>query len=69
MEPLLTLTSRVVVIPDADIDTDIIFPARFLLLTVKKGLGRYAFHDKRRVGGVEVAGFPWRRATPIPPAS
>lgn len=58
MEPLVTLTSRLAVIPDADIDTDIIFPARFLLLTVKKGLGRYAFHDKRRVGGVEIAGFP-----------
>jgi 3-isopropylmalate/(R)-2-methylmalate dehydratase small subunit len=58
MEPLVTLTSRAAVIPDADIDTDIIFPARFLLLTVKKGLGRYAFHDKRIVNGAEVPGFP-----------
>jgi 3-isopropylmalate/(R)-2-methylmalate dehydratase small subunit len=58
MEQFRTLTSRVAVIPDADIDTDIIFPARFLLLTVKKGLGRYAFHDKRLANGAGVAGFP-----------
>jgi 3-isopropylmalate/(R)-2-methylmalate dehydratase small subunit len=31
----------------ANIDTDIIFPARFLLITAKTGLGRYAFHDWR----------------------
>jgi 3-isopropylmalate dehydratase small subunit len=58
VDALLTLTSRVAVIPDADIDTDIIFPARFLLITAKKGLGRYAFHDKRFVDGREVPGFP-----------
>ncbi|MCE4552883.1 3-isopropylmalate dehydratase small subunit [Pelomonas sp. P8] len=33
--------------PDADIDTDIIFPGRFLVLTQKAGLGRYAFYEKR----------------------
>ena len=58
MEPLVNLTSRVAVIPEADIDTDTIFPARFLLLTVKKGLGRYAFHDRWTVSGVEAPGFP-----------
>ena len=58
MDALLTLTSRVAVIPGADIDTDIIFPARFLLITAKKGLGRFAFHDKRFVDGREVPGFP-----------
>ena len=33
--------------PQADIDTDIIFPARFLLITAKKGLDRYAFYEHR----------------------
>lgn len=33
--------------PEQDIDTDIIYPARFLLLTDKAGLGRYAFADRR----------------------
>jgi 3-isopropylmalate dehydratase small subunit len=33
--------------PEADVDTDIIFPARFLLITAKKGLGRYAFYERR----------------------
>ncbi len=32
---------------DADIDTDIIFPSRFLVLTQKAGLGPYAFYEKR----------------------
>ena len=47
MDAFTTLTSIAAPLPDADIDTDIIFPARFLTLTQKKGLGRYAFHDKR----------------------
>jgi 3-isopropylmalate dehydratase small subunit len=29
-----------------DVDTYIIFPARFLLHTERKGLGRFAFHDR-----------------------
>jgi len=37
MEALLTVTSRVAIIPGADIDTDIIFPARFLLITAGVG--------------------------------
>jgi 3-isopropylmalate/(R)-2-methylmalate dehydratase small subunit len=35
-------------LPDDDVDTDIIFPARFLLLLDRQGLGRYLFHDRRR---------------------
>lgn len=58
MEPLITLVSRVAVIPEADIDTDVIFPARFLLITAKKGLGRYAFHDRRAASGGEASSFP-----------
>jgi 3-isopropylmalate/(R)-2-methylmalate dehydratase small subunit len=34
-------------LPAADIDTDVIFPARFLLLMDKEGLGRYLFHGHR----------------------
>jgi 3-isopropylmalate dehydratase small subunit len=68
MKPFTTLTSIAAPMPDADIDTDIVFPARFLLLTEKSGLGRYAFFDKRFLGdGRERADFvlhraPWRAA-------
>ena len=34
-------------IAEEDIDTDVIFPARFLLCMEKDGLGRYLFHDRR----------------------
>ncbi len=47
MEPFTALTSVAAPLPVADIDTDILFPARFLLITGKDGLGRYAFHDWR----------------------
>ena len=43
MEPFRTLTSRAVVIPRADIDTDQIIPARFLKVTTREGLGRSLF--------------------------
>ena len=37
MTPFTTLRSVAAPLPDADIDTDIIFPARFLVLTRKTG--------------------------------
>jgi len=46
MTPFRTLSASAATLPLANIDTDIIFPARFLLITEKKGLGRYAFHDR-----------------------
>jgi 3-isopropylmalate/(R)-2-methylmalate dehydratase small subunit len=46
-EPFTTLTSRTVVLPQANIDTDQIIPARFLTTTTREGLGRLAFHDWR----------------------
>lgn len=49
MEPLRTLASHARALPLDDIDTDVIYPARFLLITQKRGLGRYAFAD--RLGG------------------
>jgi 3-isopropylmalate dehydratase small subunit len=61
MERFTTLTSPAAVLPDADIDTDIIFPARFLLITSKAGLGRYAFHDRRYPAGNEAPDFPLNR--------
>jgi len=47
MQPFTTLHSVAAPMPDADIDTDIIFPGRFLVLTQKAGLGPYAFYEKR----------------------
>jgi 3-isopropylmalate/(R)-2-methylmalate dehydratase small subunit len=47
MTPFTRLRSVAAPMPDADIDTDIIFPARFLVLTQKAGLGPYAFYEKR----------------------
>ena len=47
MESLRTLVSRARALPLDDVDTDVIYPARFLLITQKRGLGRYAFADRR----------------------
>jgi len=47
MEPFTTLHSIAASMPGKNIDTDIIFPARFLLLLEKAGIGKYAFFEKR----------------------
>lgn len=47
MEKFTTLTSPAAPLPEADVDTDIIFPARFLLLLDKAGLGKHLFHERR----------------------
>ncbi len=47
MEPFTRLTSRVVVLPARDVDTDQITPARFLKVTDKVGMGAYLFYDWR----------------------
>ncbi len=46
------LTSKTVVVPNTNIDTDIIIPARFLKVTDKKGLGEKAFFEWRYKDGV-----------------
>ncbi len=50
MEPFTTLTSRTVVLPAANIDTDQIIPARFLTTTTRTGLGKHLFADWRYDG-------------------
>jgi 3-isopropylmalate/(R)-2-methylmalate dehydratase small subunit len=47
MTPFRTLTSRTVVLPGANIDTDQIIPARFLTTTTRAGLGAHLFEDWR----------------------
>jgi 3-isopropylmalate/(R)-2-methylmalate dehydratase small subunit len=50
MQPLSRISSRTVVIPASDIDTDQIIPARFLTTTTKEGLGKQLFADWRYHG-------------------
>jgi 3-isopropylmalate dehydratase small subunit len=47
MEPFRTIESVAASMPEKNIDTDIIFPARFLLILEKAGVGKYAFYEKR----------------------
>lgn len=47
MEPIKLIKSRTVVLPDSDVDTDQIIPARFLTTTSRDGLGQNLFHDWR----------------------
>jgi len=42
-----TLLSTAAPLPDANVDTDTIFPARFLLHATRSGLGGFLFHDRR----------------------
>ena len=59
MAQFITLTSRVVVVPQNDIDTDQIIPARFLKTTDKHGLGASLFADWRYgEGGAPRPEFP-----------
>ena len=47
MEPFTTLTSRCVVLPAENVDTDQIIPARFLKTIERRGLGAHLFADWR----------------------
>jgi 3-isopropylmalate/(R)-2-methylmalate dehydratase small subunit len=48
MDRFTTVRGPAVPMLDDDIDTDVIFPARFLLVMEKRGLGRYLFVDRRQ---------------------
>ena len=50
MEKITTITSRTVVLPVENVDTDQIIPARFLKATSKAGLGEKLFADWRLDG-------------------
>ncbi|MDW8478843.1 MAG: 3-isopropylmalate dehydrogenase [Xanthomonadales bacterium] len=45
--PFVRLTAPLLHLPEPDLDTDQIIPARFLTTTARAGLGRHAFHDRR----------------------
>lgn len=47
MRKFSTLKGLAAPILETDIDTDIIFPARFLLLLTREGIGQFAFHGRR----------------------
>ncbi|MBM4196488.1 MAG: 3-isopropylmalate dehydratase small subunit [Gammaproteobacteria bacterium] len=62
MEKITAITSRTVVLPSTDTDTDQIVPARFLTTTTRKGLGKALFADWRfDRSGAPVADFPLNR--------
>lgn len=57
-QPFTAVSGRAAAMREDNIDTDIIFPARFLLITACAGLGDYAFHDRRfAADGSEIAGY------------
>ena len=49
MEKFNTLTSTVIPLPNEDVDTDQIIPARFLKSTTRQGFGENLFKDWRMV--------------------
>jgi 3-isopropylmalate/(R)-2-methylmalate dehydratase small subunit len=62
MKPFTHLVSRTVCLPERNIDTDRIIPARFLTTTSRSGLGRHAFNDWRyRVDGAPDPEFALNR--------
>lgn len=46
MEPFIRLTGQAMSLDEDNIDTDVIYPARFLTITTREGLGAYAFADR-----------------------
>lgn len=65
MAQFTTLTARMVPLPNNDIDTDQIIPARFLKVTDKDGLGKVLFADWRYEGTVATVADA-EQATPRP---
>ena len=58
MTGFTTIESLAAYMPEQNIDTDAIYPARYLLLMEREGLGPYLFHDRRFHGdGTPKEGF------------
>lgn len=47
MTPFRSVTAPALWLPEDRVDTDILFPARFLLIMEKRGLGQYLCYDRR----------------------
>ncbi|HHX88624.1 MAG TPA: 3-isopropylmalate dehydratase small subunit [Paracoccus sp.] len=62
MKAFTVLTAIAAPLPESQIDTDVIFPARFLLLAQKSGLGSKLFHERRAQGGFVLDTPPWNVA-------
>jgi len=59
MKPVVHVHSRTAALPDENIDTDRIIPARFLTTTERSGLGKLCFHDWRYLpDGSDNPAFP-----------
>ncbi|NYF33969.1 3-isopropylmalate dehydratase small subunit [Sphingopyxis sp. JAI108] len=59
MTPFTALSSPALPLLEDRIDTDVIFPARFLLLMRRGDMGRYFFHDRRfEPDGAPIANNP-----------
>lgn len=58
------MTTRIEAVPaplsEDNVDTDVIFPARFLLLLDREGLGRFAFFERRAKGEFVLDQAPWQ---------
>ncbi len=46
MEPFTCITGKAASLDEDNVDTDVIYPARFLTITAREGLGAYAFADR-----------------------
>lgn len=53
-QPFVRMTGVAAALLEDHIDTDIIFPARYLLLMEREGLGDYLFGDRRRTASGEI---------------
>lgn len=62
MRKFVALTSTAIPMPEANIDTDQIIPARFLCKPREEGLAPYLFHDRRLTHAVERPDFVLNQA-------